>query len=400
MSKYFSSGKFNVRVKKLDSHEVEREAQRSKQSENMDLDETRSKLKPSGARIIGTNKRFVIEKATIKPEPPNKSINGNSSHHDASIPELKSVKPLNAQNKPMTSATTDRTTGHLRRYLETDFAKRPNYTPRSVLKSTREVNSLDSREKKKCVTIKDDKPKIWNDRHSNIGSSDAIHEQSTVRPTRIRRLSEGSNIDSNARPDFSTKAECKSEEKNQNDETDNCQYSASRESVDLSKAAGSKTLDVSNANSIGSNPTSDDTRIQSKTAAPGNTDLPEPDKVVASSTPSIMINGAKDNTVRDVDSSSSIDPSVKDSAQSQTVTEIVVETTASATEVSKKDEVDDEDLHTKSPDGRYIRQNEEIGRGSFKTVFKGLDVETGVAIAWCELMVSLYHCKLCNSVVD
>lgn len=41
----------------------------------------------------------------------------------------------------------------------------------------------------------------------------------------------------------------------------------------------------------------------------------------------------------------------------------------------------------KSPDGRYIKQDDEVGRGSFKTVYKGLDCETGVDVAWCELTV-------------
>ena len=45
--------------------------------------------------------------------------------------------------------------------------------------------------------------------------------------------------------------------------------------------------------------------------------------------------------------------------------------------------------YVKSPDGRYIKLDEEIGRGSFKTVYKGLDCETGVNVAWCELMVSI-----------
>lgn len=40
-----------------------------------------------------------------------------------------------------------------------------------------------------------------------------------------------------------------------------------------------------------------------------------------------------------------------------------------------------------SPDGRFLEFDVEIGRGSFKTVFKGLDTETGVAVAWCELQV-------------
>lgn len=38
-----------------------------------------------------------------------------------------------------------------------------------------------------------------------------------------------------------------------------------------------------------------------------------------------------------------------------------------------------------SPDNRFLKFDVEIGRGSFKTVFKGLDTETGVAVAWCEL---------------
>jgi len=41
-----------------------------------------------------------------------------------------------------------------------------------------------------------------------------------------------------------------------------------------------------------------------------------------------------------------------------------------------------------SPDGRFLKFDIEVGRGSFKTVYKGLDTETGVAVAWCELQVS------------
>ena len=40
-----------------------------------------------------------------------------------------------------------------------------------------------------------------------------------------------------------------------------------------------------------------------------------------------------------------------------------------------------------SPDGRFLKFDIEVGRGSFKTVYKGLDTETGVAVAWCELQV-------------
>lgn len=40
-----------------------------------------------------------------------------------------------------------------------------------------------------------------------------------------------------------------------------------------------------------------------------------------------------------------------------------------------------------SYDGRFLKFDTELGRGSFKTVYKGLDTETGVAVAWCELQV-------------
>eukprot|EP00117_Sycon_ciliatum_P034890 scpid15917/ scgid6143/ Serine/threonine-protein kinase WNK3; Protein kinase lysine-deficient 3; Protein kinase with no lysine 3 len=43
-----------------------------------------------------------------------------------------------------------------------------------------------------------------------------------------------------------------------------------------------------------------------------------------------------------------------------------------------------------SPDGRFLKFPVEVGRGSFKTVFKGLDSETGVDVAWCELQPKRY----------
>ena len=45
-----------------------------------------------------------------------------------------------------------------------------------------------------------------------------------------------------------------------------------------------------------------------------------------------------------------------------------------------------------SPDGRFLKFDIEVGRGSFKTVYKGLDTETGVAVAWCELQVRRFRC--------
>jgi len=52
---------------------------------------------------------------------------------------------------------------------------------------------------------------------------------------------------------------------------------------------------------------------------------------------------------------------------------------------SVEDEI--EKVVSSSPNGRFLKFDWEIGCGSFKTVYKGLDSETGVHVAWCELQV-------------
>uniref|UniRef100_A0A3P9LHL6 Protein kinase domain-containing protein n=1 Tax=Oryzias latipes TaxID=8090 RepID=A0A3P9LHL6_ORYLA len=54
---------------------------------------------------------------------------------------------------------------------------------------------------------------------------------------------------------------------------------------------------------------------------------------------------------------------------------------------TQEEEHDEEEMNAvaSSPDGRFLKFNIEIGRGSFKTVYKGLDTETTVEVAWCEL---------------
>jgi hypothetical protein len=53
-----------------------------------------------------------------------------------------------------------------------------------------------------------------------------------------------------------------------------------------------------------------------------------------------------------------------------------------------QDEDDEQNAIAQSPDGRFLKFLEEIGRGSFKTVYRGLDTNTGVSVAWCELQVT------------
>lgn len=52
----------------------------------------------------------------------------------------------------------------------------------------------------------------------------------------------------------------------------------------------------------------------------------------------------------------------------------------------KKDDDEDEPIGS-SPCGRFFKYDKEVGCGSFKTVFRGWDTQTGVAVAWCELLV-------------
>ncbi|CAF1156874.1 unnamed protein product [Adineta steineri] len=57
---------------------------------------------------------------------------------------------------------------------------------------------------------------------------------------------------------------------------------------------------------------------------------------------------------------------------------------SSAASAQGEDE-EEEEAVAKSPDNRFIKYAKEIGRGAFKTVYRGLDTETSVAVAWCEL---------------
>ena len=64
--------------------------------------------------------------------------------------------------------------------------------------------------------------------------------------------------------------------------------------------------------------------------------------------------------------------------QEQTSSQVVSSVVPSRNDVIQECDPD------KSPDGRFLKF-EEIGRGSFKTVYKGLDTVQGVDVAWCEL---------------
>lgn len=87
-----------------------------------------------------------------------------------------------------------------------------------------------------------------------------------------------------------------------------------------------------------------------------------------------------DATVAGTETSVSLQPS---SAHTASATSSVT----SLTKERKSDE--DDDPVAMSPCGRFFKYDKEVGRGSFKTVYRGLDTLTGVPVAWCELLVSL-----------
>ena len=53
-------------------------------------------------------------------------------------------------------------------------------------------------------------------------------------------------------------------------------------------------------------------------------------------------------------------------------------------------ELIDEKAIDHSLDNRFLKFDKIIGRGAFKSVYKGLDTENGVPVAWCELHVRVF----------
>uniref|UniRef100_A0A673MCM7 Protein kinase domain-containing protein n=1 Tax=Sinocyclocheilus rhinocerous TaxID=307959 RepID=A0A673MCM7_9TELE len=69
--------------------------------------------------------------------------------------------------------------------------------------------------------------------------------------------------------------------------------------------------------------------------------------------------------------------------------------TAPALKGKERDREQEEEAEMKavatSPSGRFLKFDIELGRGAFKTVYKGLDTETWVEVAWCELQVAEHN---------
>ena len=106
----------------------------------------------------------------------------------------------------------------------------------------------------------------------------------------------------------------------------------------------------------------------SKLSNPGSVDLMLP------------LNNTTDLYTLHSDSPMSVDLHLSSSSQDKQPDENL----ATSRKLGKKAE----EIIDTGPNGRFLKFCKEIGRGAFKTVYKGLDTETGVAIAWCEINVS------------
>jgi len=122
----------------------------------------------------------------------------------------------------------------------------------------------------------------------------------------------------------------------------------------------------------------------------------KPDEVVAEIKPkTINENESSSSFISKEEESRSIPNNtiaVTNSSQSQSPSTKICAETADKSPVKSQgeediDENEEDGKHVAtSPDSRFFKFETEIGRGSFKTVYKGLDTETGVPVAWLELL--------------
>ena len=87
---------------------------------------------------------------------------------------------------------------------------------------------------------------------------------------------------------------------------------------------------------------------------------------------------------------SKADDSAKETQTKQSVTfasSVKAESEVEQNSRHSNDKEDDLKQSRMSPDHRFMKLDEEVGRGSFKTVHRGLEIDTGVHVAWCELQV-------------
>ncbi|XP_001973647.3 serine/threonine-protein kinase WNK1 isoform X1 [Drosophila erecta] len=113
----------------------------------------------------------------------------------------------------------------------------------------------------------------------------------------------------------------------------------------------------------------DDTEVQSEKQAKSIDDITKKTESSEASAEEATVTGSS------TDASASLLPSTS-----------TVSTTSSATSITKSKSDEDDDPVAMSPCGRFFKYDKEVGRGSFKTVYRGLDTLTGVPVAWCELL--------------
>ncbi|KAI8503471.1 Serine/threonine-protein kinase wnk3, partial [Branchiostoma belcheri] len=107
-----------------------------------------------------------------------------------------------------------------------------------------------------------------------------------------------------------------------------------------------------------------------------------------------VLNGDVDSEAKekpgsaDADTKLSAKESKDEDPEKEKVDGAVVDASKRVSIEGQEDEVEDVKAIASSPSARFLKFDSEVGRGSFKTVYRGLDTETGVEVAWCELQNS------------
>ncbi|XP_032370748.1 serine/threonine-protein kinase WNK2 isoform X2 [Etheostoma spectabile] len=81
----------------------------------------------------------------------------------------------------------------------------------------------------------------------------------------------------------------------------------------------------------------------------------------------------------------SVDEEKGDKSQSESKVEAALSDVTGKAGSDENEEEPGTKAVSTSPGGRFLKFDIELGRGSFKTVYKGLDTDTWVEVAWCEL---------------
>ncbi|EDX11400.1 GD12108 [Drosophila simulans] len=329
---------------KQQSTDVEVLCSQDNQSREQNEDEMDSKIEPADA--ISNQKAGL----TLGKPKKDKSVKGTSQAVVSDTKKMEArksssdtvIEPLIKQQAPLHSSKTTPTT------LTANFVQNIRFVRKNVEQSGRNTNPL------QFVELETEFPRDYDDNIEML-SREAEHLEEQFRtPTRSNATDATSHHVAGI--------------------IDNIITEASR-SLTIEKTEDDVPLKSSTKHSSGVKRVGfqveekDDTEVQSEKQAKSIDDITKKAESSEASAEEAAVTGSS------TDASASLLPSTS-----------LVSTTSSATSITKSKSDEDDDPVAMSPCGRFFKYDKEVGRGSFKTVYRGLDTLTGVPVAWCELL--------------